>query len=131
MKSNTRSWNSRPNATEAKGVLNMAVTERFCFPPEYEKRSLEALETALGTAPLYRSWRELDPGPDTPLDQRYAALPELTKKAMRECFPQGLVPNGLRVEDGLTKGEIQYTFTSGTTEERVINLWNQRWWYAS
>ena len=109
----------------------MAISDRYCFPSKYQEKSLKALKTALGTAPLYGAWRALDPGPGDTLDERYAALPELTKKAMREHFPQGLVPNHLRVEDGLARDEVEYTFTSGTTGEKVINLWNQKWWYAS
>jgi phenylacetate-coenzyme A ligase PaaK-like adenylate-forming protein len=50
---------------------------------------------------------------------------------MREHFPQGLVPNHLRVEDGLAREEIEYTFTSGTTSEKVVNIWNQAWWNDS
>lgn len=109
----------------------MAIVDRYVFTPEYRKRSLKALQTALETAPVYSDWRVFDPGPGAAIDERYASLPELTKKAMREHFPQGLVPNNLNVEDGLARDEIEYTFTSGTTEEKVINLWNQEWWYAS
>jgi phenylacetate-coenzyme A ligase PaaK-like adenylate-forming protein len=109
----------------------MAVSNRYYYPAKYLKKSLDALETALGTAPHYQNLQRLDPGPGASLDQRYAAMPELTKKAMRENFPQGLVPNNLNVEDGLARDEVEYTFTSGTTEEKVINLWNQKWWFAS
>jgi len=109
----------------------MPIANRYFYPAEYQKKSLDALEITLGTAPLYQDWRAFDPGPGTTLDQRYAVLPELTKKAMREHFPQGLVPNHLRVEDGLARNEIEYTFTSGTTEEKVVNLWNQTWWNDS
>lgn len=101
------------------------------YPTEYQKKSLIALEVALATAPLYESWRAADPGPGTELDQRFNALPELTKQAMRESFPNGLVPNHLQVEDALARDEIEYTFTSGSTGEKVINLWNQKWWNAS
>lgn len=109
----------------------MDIANRYFYSVGYQQKSLEALETALGTAPLYKDWRAFDPGSGTPLDQRYAALPELTKKAMREHFPQGLVPNQRRVEDGLARNEIEYTFTSGTTDEKVVNFWNQTWWYSS
>lgn len=109
----------------------MDYTDRYFYPAEYQRKSLEALDTALGTAPLYKCWRTLDPGPGTALGARYSALPELTKKAMREHFPQGLVPNHRSVEEGLALDDIEYTFTSGTTGEKVINLWNQDWWYAS
>ena len=109
----------------------MAIAGRYSYPAEYQEKSLKALEIALGTAPLYKDWRVFDPGPGTAIDQRYAALPELTKKAIREHFPRGLVPNHLPVEDGLARDEIEYTFTSGTTEGRVINLWNRKRWSAS
>jgi phenylacetate-coenzyme A ligase PaaK-like adenylate-forming protein len=109
----------------------VAAANQYVYPERYRKKSLDALEIALGTAPLYRDWQSFDPGAGIALDQRYAALPELTKQDMREHFPQGLVPNHMRVEDGLTRDEIEYTFTSGTTGEKVINLWNQKWWYAS
>ena len=109
----------------------MAVENRYFYSAEYREKSLDALETALGTVPLYQAWRKFDPGPEAALDVRYAFLPELTKEAMRNHFPQGLVPNHLRVEDGLARDEIEYTFTSGTTGDKVINLWNQKWWYAS
>lgn len=109
----------------------MFLAERYSYPPEYQRKSVEVLETALGTAPLYQSWRKHDPGPGSPVDLRYAALPELTKRAMREHFPQGLVPNHLSVEEGLARDEVEFTFTSGTTAEKVINLWNQKWWNAS
>lgn len=108
----------------------MNWTERFTFRQEYLDRSLEALETALGTAPAYEPWRACDPGPGAPLDARYAALPELTKQQMREHFPLGLVSNRLNVEDALARDEIEYTFTSGTTSEKVINLWYPKWWYG-
>jgi phenylacetate-coenzyme A ligase PaaK-like adenylate-forming protein len=96
------------------------------------KKSEELLRRALDTVPFYRRrWRRLDPGADRPVEERYAALPLLTKADMRRCFPAGLVPRGMDVGQGLRSGEIEYTFTSGTTGEKVVNLWNQSWWHAS
>ncbi len=106
----------------------MEIAEKYNFSGEYQRKSIEALETALKTAPLYKRWRAHDPGPGVAVDIRYAALPELNKKAMREHFPGGLVPGHLSVEEGLAKDEIEYTFTSGTTGEKVVNIWNQKWW---
>lgn len=106
----------------------MEIAKRYNFSGEYQRKSLEALETALKTAPLYRKWRAHDPGPGALVDLRYAALPELNKKAMREHFPGGLIPNHRSLEDGLARDEIEYTFTSGTTGEKVVNIWNQKWW---
>jgi phenylacetate-coenzyme A ligase PaaK-like adenylate-forming protein len=109
----------------------MNIADRYNFPTEYQNKSQMALETALTSVPFYKNWRVYDPGLGASLDSRYAAMPELTKKAIRESFPQGLVPEYLCVADSLARDEIEYTFTSGTTEERVINLWNQNWWNSS
>ena len=109
----------------------MILADRFNYPPEFHKKSLEALETALNTASAYSSWKSLDPGEGAPLDARYDAIPKLTKQMMREHFPDGLVPDYRNVEAGLLRDEIEYTFTSGTTGERVINIWDQAWWDRS
>ena len=109
----------------------MDILNRFHYPDAYQKKSLVALEAALGTAPLYESWRAYDPGPKASIDARYAALPELTKQQMRDNFPLGLVTDHRNVEDALARDEIEYTFTSGTTSDRVINLWNQNWWNSA
>jgi phenylacetate-coenzyme A ligase PaaK-like adenylate-forming protein len=102
------------------------------FPPEYYRNSLEVLETALGHLGAYRSWRGSDPGPACDVDERYAALPVLTKKGIREHFPQGFVPPGRNFEKGISSGEIQVVSTSGSSDAiRVTNIWNQAWWDAS
>jgi phenylacetate-coenzyme A ligase PaaK-like adenylate-forming protein len=108
----------------------MILADWYHYPAGYLKKSLDTLETALATAPLYRKWRAYDPGPHAPLDARFDALPELTKQDMREHFPLGLVTNHLDVEEALARDEIEYTFTSGTTSEKVINLWYPKWWYG-
>lgn len=112
-----------------RGILNLA--ERYCYPEDYEEKSRLALETALRAVPAYRGWSARDPGPGAPVDERYAAMPKLTKRMMREAFPDGLVPEGRDAAAALASGEIEYTFTSGTTEEKVVNLWDQGWWNRS
>ena len=107
----------------------MNLHDRYFYPEEYEERSREALETALRSVPAYHSWRRLDPGPTALADERYAAMPELTKAMMRAAFPAGLTPKELNPSAALASGELEYTFTSGTTEEKVVNLWNQDWWF--
>jgi phenylacetate-CoA ligase len=101
------------------------------FSREYYQHSRDTLNTALDTVPAYRTWSAFDPGREACVDERYAALPLLTKKDMREHFPQGLVPDNRRVAEGLEIGEIEYVQTNGTTSEKVTNLWNQSWWNAS
>lgn len=98
---------------------------------DYEARCLDTLQAALGSTPLYRSWRALDPGPGAALDQRYAALPALSKADIRAHFPAGLVPAGMDLEAALARGEVSYVRTSGTADEALTNIWNQAWWDAS
>ena len=97
----------------------------------YRHRCSDTLETALGRTRLYRSWRPLDPGGGRSLDERYRALPSLTKADIRAHFPNGLVPEGMDLEAALAGGEVSYVRTSGTADEALTNIWNQAWWDAS
>jgi phenylacetate-coenzyme A ligase PaaK-like adenylate-forming protein len=100
------------------------------FPAEYEARSSRILDAALSEVGMYRSWRAFDPGPHKPTDVRYAAMPPLTKKDIREHFPD-VVPHSRNIEQAVARGEIQLVQTSGTTDDKITNLWNQEWWDAS
>ncbi len=102
------------------------------FSPEYYQKSLNILETSLKTLDAYRSWRAFDPGDSLSIDERYAALPTLTKNDIRQHFPKGLVPADKDVDAGLASGEITFANTSGSSDAfRVTNIWNQQWWDAS
>jgi len=102
--------------------------EDFHCTEEFDRRCAGLLELALGHVPLYRTWRQFDPGPAAGLRQRFEALPVLTKADMRQSFPLGLMPDWQDLKQGLLREEIEYTFTSGTTSEKVVNIWNQDWW---
>ena len=101
------------------------------FPPHYYRQSLSILETALSQVDAYKSWHTYDPGQEHRIDERYSAMPALTKQEIRENFPQGLVPAGHDVRRGLTSGEIGLAQTSGSSDISVTNIWNQEWWDAS
>ena len=109
----------------------MILANRYHYPPSFYQKSTKTLETALSTAPAYRGWQPFDPGPGASVDERYDAVPELTKQIIRDHFPTGLIPNHKDVEEGLRLEEIEYTYTSGTTGERVVNIWSQSWWDAA
>ncbi len=100
------------------------------FSPDYYERSQNVLETAISHVSAYKPWQVFDPGREYPIDMRYAAMPALTKKDIREYFPQGLVPSERDVKYGLANGEIDFVETSGTVNP-VTNIWNQKWWDAS
>ncbi len=89
------------------------------------------LDTALAKIAVYQAWKSLDPGLTFNIDSRFAALPALTKKDIREHFPQGMLPESLDLNQGIADGEINLVDTSGTTDDKITNLWNQKWWDAS
>jgi phenylacetate-coenzyme A ligase PaaK-like adenylate-forming protein len=101
------------------------------FTASYDERCRAALETALGCTAMYAGWRDLDPGPSRPVDDRYRALPLLTKDDIRAHFPYGLVPRGQDLDAARACGEVSYVRTSGTADEALENIWNQKWWDAS
>ena len=100
-------------------------------PIEYERRSVEVLERALAVVPGYAAWRPLDPGPGFPTDQRYAALPLLTKQALREQFPRGFVPGDRDLDAGLARGDVEFAQTSGSTDDQVTLVFDAAWWEQS
>jgi phenylacetate-coenzyme A ligase PaaK-like adenylate-forming protein len=98
------------------------------FSVDYYSHSLEVLETALNQVPAYESWKKSDPGKDHHIDFRYFMMPVLTKKDIRDHSPQGFVPHDRNFQQGLVSKEIEFVETSGTINERVTNIWNQKWW---
>ena len=86
---------------------------------------------ALKKIAVYEPWKALDPGAGYPIDLRYAAMPALTKQDIRNHFPQGMLPADLDIDHSLSGGEIELVYTSGTTDEKITNIWNQKWWDAS
>jgi len=97
----------------------------------YSRQCLLALSTALQQTPLYEPWRRLDPGPQRSVDERFAALPVLTKDDIRAAFPHGVVPRGRDLDAALARGEVSFVRSSGTSDEALENIWNQEWWDAS
>jgi len=109
----------------------LLLSVRPNFSSEYHRRSMNVLETALNQVGAYKSWKIFDPGEEYPIDLRYAAMPVLTKKNIRKHFPRGLMPVDRDIEDGLASGEVEFVNTSGTVDDSVTNIWNQKWWDAS
>jgi len=104
---------------------------RYVYPPQYGQNSLTVLNIALQELAAYKKWRVFDPGPPAPVDTRYAALPALTKQDIREHFPDGFVPPGKNIAQGLASKEIEFVNTSGSIDIAVTNIWYQPWWDAS
>jgi phenylacetate-coenzyme A ligase PaaK-like adenylate-forming protein len=83
------------------------------------------------TTPAYQAWRRQDRGRRSAVFQRLAGLSSLTKHDLRLHGPQGFVPHGRSIEEGLATGQIELVATSGTTGDRVTNVWYQPWWDGS
>ncbi len=108
---------------------SFALTSRY--KPHYSQRCGDALDEALNSTQAYDAWRTLDPGHASPVFSRFAALPALTKRELRAGGPQGFVPHGRDIAEGLTAHEIELVATSGATGDQVTNVWYQPWWNAS
>jgi phenylacetate-CoA ligase len=108
---------------------SFALTSRYHV--HYPQRCEEALDEALDSTEAYDAWRTLDPGRASPVFSRFAALPALTKRELRAGGPQGFVPHGRDVAEGLAAREIELVATSGATGDQVTNVWYQPWWNAS
>lgn len=109
----------------------MILANRFHYSEDFLKKCDSTLNMAFEHVPLYKNWKPLDLGQNVSTDERYDALPILTKADIRDHFPLGLMPEGKDLNDGILHEEIEYTFTSGTTSERVVNIWDQDWWNRS
>jgi phenylacetate-CoA ligase len=108
-----------------------SLLPQWKYPADYYQRSTFSLNTALEKVALYANWRQLDPGKDVNIDMRFTAMPALTKKDIRENFPMSILPSDKNMEQGIASGEIELVETSGTTNDKITNIWNQKWWDAS
>jgi phenylacetate-CoA ligase len=101
------------------------------YPPLYQQRCAEVLDEAIHTTEAYQSWCGFDPGMDGEILTRFKVFPSLTKKDIRKFGPQAFVPHGRDIRKGLNEGIIELVSTSGTTNDKVTNIWYQPWWNAS
>ena len=108
---------------------SFASTSRYA--PLYPQRCSRAVDEAIRSTRAYQAWRQHDRGPRSAVFPRLAGLSVLTKHDLRSHGPQGFVPQGRDLSDALAAGEIELVATSGTTGDRVTNVWYQPWWNAS
>jgi phenylacetate-CoA ligase len=101
------------------------------YPSQYLEHYETMLAATLKSVPAYGAWQACDPGAGTPLLARYAALPALTKSYMVGQRCEGFVPSGKDMQTGLERAEIEIVHTSGSTGDRVSNIWFQPWWDAA
>jgi phenylacetate-coenzyme A ligase PaaK-like adenylate-forming protein len=101
------------------------------FSADYYKLSAAALETALHHVEAYKKWQALDYGSSAPINQRFRALPTITKKDLREHTWRNFIPADMDIDAALEAGTVKLVPTSGTMSEQVLNVWYQPWWDAA
>jgi phenylacetate-CoA ligase len=101
------------------------------FPGNYNILSTRALETAIYHVPAYKEWQPFDPGSSASIDNRFRAMPTISKRDLREHTWRNFIPADMDIETALKKGTIELVQTSGTINEQVLNVWYQPWWDAS
>ena len=109
--------------------MNAFLTPFYSSP--YSDRCAKAFNEAIYNTEAYRQWRQFDSGKDHEIFIRFRRLPSLTKACIQRLGPQAFVPHGRDVPEGLDSGAIELVATSGTTHDRVTNIWYQPWWNAS
>ena len=112
-------------------MKNMQTTLKTSYSPLYLNCCALALDEAIHTTEAYRSWGHFDTEKEADIFTRFKAFPSLTKKDIRELGPQAFVPRGKDIREGLHEGIIELISTSGTTHDKVTNIWYQPWWNAS
>jgi phenylacetate-coenzyme A ligase PaaK-like adenylate-forming protein len=114
-------------------TLQAAVQDQdhVVYSARYEAACTRALDEALDRVSAYAGWRPLDPGPAMSGPRRLAAMPEITKNELRALGPEAFAPGDRDIAAALASGEIDLAHTSGTTGDRVTNVWYQPWWDAS
>lgn len=109
--------------------MHEIINPSYSLP--YQKLCTQALDEAIYATEAYRNWSRFDTGKETDIFTRFTGFPSLTKKDLSTFGPQAFVPHGRDVGQGLREGMIELISTSGTTHDKVSNIWYQPWWNAS
>ena len=91
---------------------------------------LEELLPRWRRVPLYRN-ALAQPGNGPPVPgvlTDFFRLPLITKREMRQDFPQNFLPPGQSLEALLDQKQVELEHTSGTSEERLPVLFGRGWW---
>ncbi|MGD0022794.1 MAG: hypothetical protein ABSC54_10880, partial [Smithellaceae bacterium] len=101
------------------------------FSADYYQLSTTALEIALHHVAAYKNWQAFDPGSSAFIDDRFRAMPTISKQDLREHTWRNFIPADKDIDTALKTGTIELVQTSGTTAEQVLNVWYQSWWDAA
>jgi len=108
--------------------MTMQAHDTLKYQADYLRRCRNALDAALSRIPAYAEWHDV--GGDDPF-ARLAALPIVDKEFIRQHGPAAFVDPRLDLEAALAGREVEIVHSSGSTGDRVSNVWYQPWWDAS
>jgi phenylacetate-coenzyme A ligase PaaK-like adenylate-forming protein len=106
---------------EAMDMLILMFSQMYCPGTIYRFDSNDVWEVVMGDSL----------GLNIAIDKDGEPVDFMPGAEMRAGFPDGLTPDFKDLAEGFRNEEIEYTYTSGTTSEKVVNIWDQRWWDAS
>src|SRR5208282_1747191 len=108
----------------------LATPELICEAAQFSR--LEELLPRWRRVPLYRNaLAQSQPTPSAPGELTdFFHLPIITKREMRQDFPQNFLPPGQTLETLLDQNRVELEHTSGTSEERLPVMFGRGWWNA-
>ncbi len=77
---------------------------------------------------LLPRWRELPIYRRNPPENNFFRLPLISKRELREKFPDNFLRAGQRLDALLENNLVELEHTSGTSEERTAMLFGRGWW---
>ena len=77
---------------------------------------------------LVPQWREVPLYRKTLAPENFSRLPLITKRELRENFPQNFLRAGQNLDALLENKSVELEHTSGTSEERTAVLFGRGWW---
>jgi phenylacetate-CoA ligase len=77
---------------------------------------------------LVPQWREVPLYRKALVPENFSRLPLITKRELRENFPQNFLRAGQNLDALLESKSVELEYTSGTSEERTAVLFGRGWW---
>ncbi|MGH7975699.1 MAG: hypothetical protein ACREC8_03450, partial [Limisphaerales bacterium] len=77
---------------------------------------------------LLPRWRQVPLYHGAPAQPHFSRLPLISKRELRENFPQNFLRAGQNLDALLENKSVELEHTSGTSEERTAVLFGRGWW---
>jgi len=90
----------------------------------------DAVDRFVRLAEFYPRWREVPLYRDALLTGDFSGLPLITKREIRNNFPDNFLRAGQKLDLLLAEKSVELEHTSGTSDERTAVLFARGWWDA-